>query len=224
MIANAMLEKEAPTMKLYDFALAPNPRRVRMFLAEKGIEVPTEQINTREAQQFSEAFQMVNPRGTVPALILDDGTAITESVSICRYFEELNPDPSLFGASAKERAVVDMWNRRTEIECYAPAADVVRNSLEMFKDRAIAGMPSGVPQLPGLVERGRASFARFLERLDPELGKRQFIAGDNFSIADITALCTIDFAGGAARVPIPDTCTHVRRWHEAVSSRDSAKA
>ena len=210
-------------MKLYDFALAPNPRRVRMFLAEKGIEVPTEQSNTREAQQFSDEFQKVNPRGTVPALVLDDGTAITESVSICRYFEDMHPEPNLFGANAKERAVVDMWNRRTEIEGYAPAADVVRNSLEMFKDRAIAGMPSGVPQLPGLVERGRASYARVLDRLDPELSSRQFLAGDNFSIADITAFIALDFAK-RGELEVPAGASNVLRWQNEIAARPSASA
>lgn len=210
-------------MKLYDFALAPNPRRVRMYLAEKGIEVPSEQINTREAQQFSEAFQKINARGTVPALVLDDGTAITESVSICRYFEELHPEPSLFGSNAKEKAVIDMWNRRIEIECYAPAADVVRNSLEMFKDRAIAGLQSGVPQLPGLVERGRASYARFMDRLDPELGNRPFIAGDKFSVADITAFIAMDFAK-RGELEVPAGATNILRWQSEIASRPSASA
>ncbi len=210
-------------MKLYDFALAPNPRRVRMFLAEKGIEVPSEQINTREAQQFSDAFQKINPRGTVPALVLDDGTSITESVSICRYFEELQPEPALFGGNAKEKAVIDMWNRRVEIECYAPAADVVRNSLEMFKDRAIAGLPSGVPQLPGLVERGRASYARFMDSLDPELGKTQFIAGDTFSVADITAFIAMDFAK-RGDLEVPATASNILRWQSEIAARPSASA
>ena len=210
-------------MKLYDFSLAPNPRRVRMFLAEKGIQVPTEEINTREAGQFSEAFLKVNPRGTIPVLVLDDGTAITESVSICRYFEELHPEPSLFGRDAKEKALVDMWNRRVEIEGYAPAADVVRNSLEMFKDRAIAGMPNGVPQLPELAERGRQSFARFLGRLDEHLGESQFIAGDQLSIADQTAFITIDFAK-RGELEVPETAANILRWQGAMAARPSASA
>lgn len=210
-------------MKLYDFALAPNPRRVRMFLAEKGIEVPTEQINTREAQQFSNEFQKINPRGTVPTLVLDNGTAITESVSICRYFEELHPEPSLFGSNAGEKAVIDMWNRRIEIECYGPAADVVRNSLEMFKDRAIAGLPSGVPQLPDLAARGRASYARFMDRLDPELGKSQFIAGNKFSVADITAFIAMDFAK-RGQLEVPADASNILRWQSEIASRPSASA
>lgn len=210
-------------MKLYDFALAPNPRRVRMFLAEKGIEVPTEQINTREAQQFSNEFQKINPRGTVPTLVLDNGTAITESVSICRYFEELHPEPSLFGSNAEEKAVIDMWNRRIEIECYGPAADVVRNSLEMFKDRAIAGLPSGVPQLPDLAARGRASYARFMDRLDPKLGKSQFIAGNKFSVADITAFIAMDFAK-RGQLEVPADASNILRWQSEIVSRPSASA
>ncbi len=210
-------------MKLYDFSLAPNPRRVRMFLAEKGIEVPTVQINTREAEQFSEAFQKVNPRGTVPALVLDDGTTLTESVSICRYFEELHPEPPLFGRTTQEKAVIDMWNRRVEIECYAPSGDVVRNSLEMFKDRAIAGVPNGVPQIPALVERGRNSFARFVGRLDEQLAENKFIAGDNLSIADQTAFITLDFAK-RGELEVPATATNVLRWQAEMAARPSASA
>lgn len=210
-------------MKLYDFALAPNPRRVRMFLAEKGIEVPSVQINTREAEQFSDAFRKVNPRCTVPALELDDGTVLTESVAICRYFEETHPEPSLLGRSPTEKAVVDMWNRRVEIECYGPAAEVVRNSLEMFKDRGIAGMPSGVPQIPALAERGRASFARFLESTDAHLASNRFLAGANFSIADITAFIAIDFAK-RGDLQVPAERANVLRWQSEVAARPSASA
>jgi glutathione S-transferase len=208
-------------MKLYDFALAPNPRRVRMFLAEKGIEVPSVQINTREAEQFSAAFQKVNPRGTVPVLELDDGTVITESVSICRYFEELHPEPSLFGRDAKEKAVIDMWNRRVEIECYAPAADVVRNSLDMFKDRAIAGIANGVPQIAALAERGRQSYARFISRLDQRLSESRFIAGNQLSIADQTAFIALDFAK-RGELQVPDSATNVLRWQSEMAARPSA--
>lgn len=210
-------------MKLYDFALAPNPRRVRMFLAEKGIDVPTVQINTREAEQFSAEFQKVNPRGTVPALVLDDGTVLTESVSICRYFEELHPEPSMFGRDAKEKAIVDMWNRRIEIECYAPCADVVRNSLEMFKDRAIPGLPSGVPQIPSLVERGRASYNRFIERLDAQLSGNPFIAGDRISITDQTAFIALDFAK-RGELEVPANAANILRWQGEMAARPSAAA
>ena len=210
-------------MKLYDFALAPNPRRVRMFLSEKGIEVPSVQINTRSQEQFSDEFQKINPRATVPALVLDDGTVLTESISICRYFEAMHPTPSLFGGEAKAVALIDMWNRRVEIECYAPAADVVRNTLEMFADRAIPGIPSGVPQIPALAERGRASYRRFLGRLDEQLAGNKFVAGDAFSVADITAFITLDFAK-RGELEVPAECANVLRWQGEVSQRPSAQA
>ncbi|MGI9522132.1 MAG: glutathione S-transferase family protein [Hyphomicrobiaceae bacterium] len=208
-------------MKLYEFSLAPNPRRVRMFLAEKGISIPTAQINTRQGEQFNEAFQKVNPRGTVPVLELEDGTCLTESVSICRYIEELHPEPRLFGSSPIERAVIDMWNRRIEIECYAPAADVVRNSLAMFEDRAIAGVPAGVPQIPALVDRGKASYERFLRRFDDQLASHEFAAGDRMSIADITAFVTLDFAK-RGELEVSTAYINVRRWQEVISNRPSA--
>lgn len=210
-------------MKLYDFALAPSPRRVRMFLAEKGIEVEMVQVNTREREQFSDWFQKINPRGTVPVLELDDGTLIGESVAICRYFEEAHPEPALMGRDAKDKAVVEMWNRRAEIECYGPAGDVVRNSLEMFKDRGIAGSPGGVPQIAALAERGRASFGRFLERLDERLGESKFVAGDAFTIADITAFISIDFAK-RGELEVPAVCSNVQRWFSEVAKRPSAEA
>ena len=210
-------------MKLYDFSLAPNPRRVRMFIAEKGIEVPTVQINTREAEQFSEEFIKINPRSTVPALQLDDGTVLTESVSICRYFEETHPEPPLMGRTATEKAVIDMWNRRAEIEFYLPAADVVRNSLDMFKDRGLPGMRNGVPQIPALAERGRATFARFIERTDAHLANNRFLAGDGFSIADMTTFIAADFAK-RGELEIPAQCTNMLRWQSEIAARPSASA
>ena len=126
-------------MKLYDFALAPNPRRVRMFLAEKGVEVPSVQVNTREREQFSDAFRAINPNCQVPALELDDGTIITESVAICRYFEEIHPEPPLMGRDTVDRAIVEMWNRRMEFDGYLAVAEAVRNGLPMFEDRGLSG-------------------------------------------------------------------------------------
>tara|TARA_R110002167_G_scaffold60017_6_gene169962 strand:- start:934 stop:1566 length:633 start_codon:yes stop_codon:yes gene_type:complete len=210
-------------MKLYDFTLAPNPRRVRMFLAEKGIEVPTEQVNTREGAQFSDAFLAVNPRGTVPALVLDDGTVLTESVAICRYFEEINPKPPLFGANPKEKAVIDNWNRRAEIEGMMSVGDALRNSLPMFADRGLAGAPDGVPQIPALVERGKAMLVRWLGHLDKRLGETKFLGGDDFSVADITAFITFETAK-RVDFEVPASYANVTRWLKEVESRPSAKA
>jgi glutathione S-transferase len=211
-------------MKLYDFALAPNPRRVRMFLAEKGIDgIPTVQVNTREAEQFSDWFRAVNPRCTVPALELDSGTVITESVAICRYFEELHPEPPLMGEGAEGKAVVEMWNRRMEIEGMSQVGDALRNGLPMFKDRGIAGLPGGVPQIPALAERGRAGFTRFLNNLDAHLAGSAFVAGDRFTIADITGFIAVELAQ-RVEMSVPAELANVTRWHGEIAARPSAAA
>ena len=211
-------------MKLYDFTLAPNPRRVRMFLAEKGIDdVPMEQINTREAEQFSESFLAINPRGTVPVLVLDDGTTLTESIAICRYFEECNPQPPLFGSSATEKAMVENWNRRAEFEGMMSVGDALRNSAPMFADRGLPGGPSGVPQIPALAERGKAMLDRWLVQLDSRLGESKFLAGENFSVADITAFIAFETAK-RVEIEVPAKHANVVRWLDDVSSRPSASA
>ncbi len=126
-------------MKLYEFTLAPNPRRVRMFLAEKGVNIPTVQVNVRERQQFTDEFAKINPFAVVPVLELDDGTCIGESVAICRYIEALYPEPPLFGTGAKDQAIVEMWNRRAELEGFMAAGEAARNALPLFTDRRVAG-------------------------------------------------------------------------------------
>ena len=210
-------------MKLYDFALAPNPRRVRMFLAEKGMTIDSVQVNTREREQFSDEFMKVSPRSIVPVLELDDGTCIAESVAICRYIEEIQPDPALFGRDARERALVEMWNRHAESDAYGAAAEMVRNSAPMFADRGLPGRPGGVPQIPALVERGKQTIDGFMHYLDDHLANNAFIVGDYFSIADITTFITIEFSKRADYAP-PAACQHVKRWHEEIAARPSAEA
>ena len=210
-------------MKLYDFTMAPNPRRVRMFLAEKGIDMPMEQVNTREGEQFSDAFRKINPRCTVPALVLDDGTVLTESVAICRYFEETNPEPPLMGRNPAEKAVIENWNRRAEIESMQSVGDALRNSLPMFADRGLAGAPDGVPQIPALVERGKAMLERWLGHLDARLAETKFVAGDDFTIADITAFISFETAK-RVDYEVPASYANVTRWLADVAARPSAKA
>ena len=211
-------------MRLFDFALAPNPRRVRMFLAEKSVEIPLVQVNTREREQFAASFMAINPLSMVPVLELDDGTCIAESVAICRYIEGLHPEPPLMGTDAKDRAIVEMWNRRVEFMGYAPTAEVVRNSLPMFEDRGLSGVPGGVPQIPALVERGKQSLGRFFELLDRQLADNQFVAGEAFTIADISAFVTIEFAKrGDVEIPTRGA-ENVVRWHTEIASRPSAVA
>ena len=210
-------------MKLYDFSLAPSPRRVRIFIAEKGIEIPSVQINTRERQQFTDEYRAVNPNCTVPALQLDDGTCILDSVAICRYLEETHPEPNLMGRDAREKAVIEMWSRLAEIEGYLAAAESVRNGAPMFEDRGLPGVTGGVPQIPALVERGKQTVGRLFAKLDRQLASNSHLAGDRFSIADITAYVAFDFAK-RAEIEIPDSCPNVARWFAEVGERPSASA
>jgi glutathione S-transferase len=202
-------------MKLLESTMAPNCRRVRIFLAEKGLEVPIEQVDIGKAVNRKPDFLAINPMGTVPVLELDNGSHITESVAICRYFEETQPEPPLFGVGAEERARVEMWQRRMEFEVLLPVAQVFRNSHEFFKGR--------IEQVPEYGEACRRQAEKRLAWLDGELADREFIAGDQYTIADITALCGIDF-GRVSKIGIAPEQKHLARWHEAVSSRASAKA
>lgn len=203
-------------MKLFDGGRAPNPRRVRVFLAEKGISVPTEQVDLGALGHKSEAFTAINPLQRVPVLVLDDGTILSESIAICRYFEELQPDPSLFGRGALDKATVEMWQRRFELHLLFPISHVFRNS-----HPAMAKME--IPQVPAWAEANKPRIAEFLRILDRELADRPFAAGDRYSVADITGMIAIDFMK-PAKLSVPDDCANVRRWHAEVSARPSAGA
>ena len=202
-------------MKIYDSTIAPNPRRVRIFLAEKGIQAPYEQIDLAKAENRSPEFLEKNPMGGVPVLELDDGTYLAESVAICRYFEELHPEPPLLGTGANDRANVEMWNRRMELSVFLPVAQTFRNTHEFFKGR--------IPQVPEYGEVSKEGALKTLAWLDGALADRDFIAGDRYTIADITALCGIDF-GRITGIRIQEDQKNLKRWHDAVSSRPSAKA
>ena len=210
-------------MMLYDFAGAPSPRRVRMYLAEKGIDVSRVEVDLRRGGQFAPGYRAINPGCTVPVLELDDGTCIAESMAICRFFEALYPEPPLFGTDATEQGLVEMWSRRAELEGYLPAADVLRNTLRSFAGRALPGRDGDVPQIPELADRGRASFARLLERLDTRLADSEFAAGPRFTVADITAFVTVEFAA-RAKLGIPEAYANLARWRAAVAARPSAGA
>lgn len=209
-------------MLLYDNAHAPSPRRVRIFLKEKNINVRTEQVDILAGGNLQPDFLALSPRGLLPVLRLDDRTIIDETVAICRYFEEIHPAPPLLGSTPLEKAVVESWQRRAELDGMAGVADVFRNSAPFMTDRGVPGR-AGDPQIAQLVERGRITVARFYRMLDDRLAGARYLAGDCFSIADITALCTVDFAA-FARLPIPDRHANARRWHRDVSSRPSAAA
>lgn len=210
-------------MKFYDFALAPNPRRVRVFAAEKGIALDTVQVNIRAGEQFEDSFRAINPNCTVPVLVLDDGTSLTDSFAICRYLEELQPDPPLFGRDAREKALVEMWQRRVELEGYQAAGEVLRNSAERFVGRAVAG-PVGYSQIPALAERGRKRLGKFFEMLNDRFGECEYLAGPDYTVADLSALIAVDFAQKAVQEEIPEGLTDLKAWHEKVSARPSAAA
>ena len=211
-------------MKLYDSTLAPNPRRVRMFMAEKGVDYENIQVDIIKGDNLNESFLSINPRGLLPTLVLDDGTVIDETVAICRYIEEMHPEPALLGTDAISKANIEARQRHMEFDGLLAAADAFRNSFPGFSSRGLAGNAGSVDAIPALAERGKNAMLRFYESLNAALDDSAFVAGETFSIADITALCTIDFAAGAARVPIPDQCSNVQRWHAEVSSRPSAEA
>jgi glutathione S-transferase len=203
-------------MKLYDAARAPNPRRVRVFLAEKGIAVPLQPVDLGALQHKSAGFAQINPLQRVPVLLLDDGTTIAESIAICRYFEELYPDPPLFGRGARELAQVEMWNRRLELNLLFPVAHVFRHTHPAMEALE-------VPQVPAWAEANKPRIAEFLNLLDRELKDRPFVAGDRYTVADITGFIAVDFMK-PAKLNVPQEYANVRRWHAEVSARPSASA
>jgi glutathione S-transferase len=203
-------------MKLYSLKNGVNPRRVRIFLAEKRVTLPIEEFDMDSAGHKTPAFLAKNPLGTLPVLELDDGTLIAESVAICRYFEESIPEPPLFGRSTLERALVEMWNRRMELELLLPAIDVFVHT-----------NPYWVGRRKQVGEWGEARRAQLVERmrwLDGELKDRTFIGIDRYNIADITAQVALLTARGALRLPIPEDHENLTRWWNAVSARPTARA
>ena len=211
-------------MKLYDSKLAPNPRRVRIFMAEKGVTCDNQQVDIVKGENLGEDFLAVSPRGLLPTLVLDDGTVLDESVAICRYLEETHPQPPLMGTDPVSKAHVEARQRHMEFDGLMSAAEAFRNAFPGFEARGLGGNVGTVDAIPELAARGKASVGRFYAALDEHLAKSQYVAGDTFTIADITALCTVDFASGAARSPVPDECANVKRWYAEVSARPSAVA
>ena len=210
-------------LTLYHSTSSPNSRRVRMFLAEKGLKVPLEPVDLAKGEQHSDAYRAINPRRVVPTLVLGDGTAIGEVLAIWRYLEEAYPTPPLLGSTPKGKALVTMWERRAELEGFAAVMEGVRNASERLQGRAIAG-PYDYDQVPALVERSRLRVKNFYADLDARLAALPFIAGDHFSAADITGLVTVDFATKAMSLPVSDEHKALRRWVEKVSSRPGAGA
>lgn len=203
-------------MKILETRTAPNPRRVRIFLAEKGLSVPFEEMDMMKGALKTPEFTQLNKFQRVPVLVLDDGTSIAETMAICRYFEETNPEPALFGKGAKQRALVEMWNRRMELGLLFSVA-------QAFRHLHPAAAALEVPQVAAWGEANKPRAQEVLQFMDEELGKRRFVAGDDYSVADITALVAVDFAR-VARIQRPEGAKNLDRWHQDVSARPSAKA
>lgn len=203
-------------MILYDYPGGPNPRRVRIFLAEKGISVPMETVDILKRRNRQPDFLEKNPTGGIPILELDDGTCISESVAICRYFEELHPEPPLFGTGAKQRAIIEMWLRRVELNLMVPIGMVWVHGHPLTAKL--------IQQIPEAAAQNRVRTAMGYRLLNDQLAENDFIAGDAYSVVDAVALATYDFGAGLVGVPPEDGLTHLARWHAAVSARPSATA
>ncbi len=209
-------------MKFYDCKTAPSPRRVRIFLAEKGVDVEAVEVDLAAGEQFSDEFRAVNPDCVVPALELDDGTCLSEVIAICQYLEEQYPEPPLFGSDPLERARISMWNAKVEQQGISAVADAFRNKVRGLQGKAVTG-PESYEQIPELAERGRRRVLQFFRRLDGQLADHRYVAGDKFSIADISAMVAVDFAHWS-KIDMPDDAANLRRWYGEVAARPSAKA
>lgn len=202
-------------MKLYDLKAGTNPRRLRIFLAEKGIAVPVMSVDMTKGENRTPEFLALNPLGTMPVLVLDDGTVLTESIAICRYFEELQPEPNLFGRDALERGRIEMWNRRAELELLRPITDHFVHLSPFWAGRR--------PQVAEYGAQARDHAMKTMAWFDRELAGRQFIAGDRYTVADITAQSAF-VLGKNTGAPMPEGLPALARWWEMVSQRPSARA
>ena len=209
-------------MKLYDCATAPSPRRVRIFLAEKGLDIPVIQVDLASRAQHDDEFLQINPHRTVPVLETDDGARLVSTAGICQYLEQLHPEPPLIGRTALERGQVIDLDSRIEFEGMHAIAEAFRNKARSYANNALTG-PHPYAQIPQLVDRGRERVGHFFEWLNEHLADREFVAGDHYSIADISALVAVDFSAWIKMSP-PEGATEIARWHQQVSARPSAKA
>lgn len=203
-------------MKIIEDARAPNPRRVRIYLAEKGVQMDYEQLDITEFEHKQSGFTELNPLQRVPLLVLDDGAVLSESMAICRYFEELRPEPPLMGTGPLGKAMVEMWQRRMELNLLYPVAQTFRHLHPAMKEME-------QPQVAAWGEANRPRALTMLSLLDRELSGRPYIAGDEFSVADITAMVAIDFMK-PAKIGRPDNLPNLDRWHSEISARPSAEA
>jgi len=203
-------------LKLYDLPASPNARRVRIFLAEKGLEIPMIPVNMIAGENLTDDYLAKNSLGRMPLLELDDGTTISESMAICRYIEEMHPSPALMGSGALESATIEMWQRRMEFEFILPIISIFRHTADMWKDRFV--------QIPEVAEQERITVKARIQWLNNELNGKQFIAGDDYTVADITAQCAFVMAKAALGIKIPEELKNLSDWWIKVSTRATARA
>ena len=208
-------------MIFYDCSTAPSPRRARMFLAEKGIEVETREVSILEGEQLKPEFLAVNPDATLPALVTDEGTTLAENLGIATYLEALKPEPALIGSTPLETGEIMSWNAKAEQQCGMAMAEALRNGNPFMKGRAIPG-PDNFEQIPELAERGLRRLALFFDKLDKHLEGRNFVATDRFTLADITCFVFIDYCR-VVKVRVTDDHPNLKRWYESIKARDSAQ-
>jgi glutathione S-transferase len=199
-------------MKLYTYDRAPNPRRLALFLQIKGIEIDCEQIDMMNAGQLTDEFRQINPACTLPALVLDDGTVLSEVIGMCTYLEALHPEKPLLGTTPLEKAQVASWDHRLLSGLMMAIASVLRNGGKGFVDRALPG-PLNLTKIPELAERGRLQIRHILPELDAHLAQTHWLTGDNFTFADIDLLVTIEFLAWV-KESIPEDCPHLQAWYE----------
>ena len=207
-------------MKFYDCQIAPNPRRVRIFIKEKALNIPTQNIDILGGENLSEDYRAINPNGLVPALSLDDGRVICEVPAICRYLESLYPEPNLMGGEALEIALVEQWERFGELSGMQSVGEFFRNQLPAFATRGMPGM-AGIDAIPALVERGKQRVTAYFHQLEQRLTESEFLAGDRFTLADITNMCAVDFAA-RVELQVPSENANTQRWYAVCHSRPSA--
>ncbi|MBL4768569.1 MAG: glutathione S-transferase [Rhodobacteraceae bacterium] len=207
-------------MLFYDCSTAPSPRRARMFIAEKGINVETCDISIAKSEQLLPSFLAVNPRATLPVLVTDNGTVLTENIAIAGYLEAMFPELPLMGTTADEKATVLMWNAICEQQGLLPVSEVLRNSNPRMKGRALTG-PVNFDQIPELAKRGRHRIDLFYDAIEKQLSDSKYLALDHLTLADITAYVVIDFMR-VVKMLIPEENTATRAWFDAIKVRPSA--
>lgn len=209
--------KESDNMHLYTFSPAPNPQRLAYYLKYKSINIDTTEVSISKGEQFSEEFKAINPASTLPALVLDDGSVLTDTIAICVYLESLHPEKSLFGSNATEYAKVIGWSHKIYVDGLMAAAEIFRNSSSFFKDRAMPGKLN-IPQLESLVERGRLRLTAFWEELDQQFTERDYLVGEQLTLADIDAYVICKFSE-MIKAPVSEKYSHLARWRNNVAEQ-----